>query len=266
MTEAASLETVLEEGILLVALNRPERRNALDETLQNELLRIFEKAATDAEVQGIILTGSGEAFSAGGDLSRFEKDWDPAEFRAQSHELTRLTGSIERLEKPVVAAINGLTTGAGTQLALSCDLRIASENARFLYREGMIGFIPSHGGCARLVKLVGLARARDILLGGEDLDAEEAFRHGLVTKVVPHEGMLDEARERLRHIFRRAPQAYGLSKRLLHLSASVDLESGLFAESLAQSLLVGTEDHKEGVRAARERRAPRFGGNSEWPT
>jgi len=260
MTEAASLETVLEEGILLVALNRPERRNALDETLQNELLRIFEKAATDAEVQGIILTGSGEAFSAGGDLSRFEKDWDPAEFRAQSHELTRLTGSIERLEKPVVAAINGLTTGAGTQLALSCDLRIASENARFLYREGMIGFIPSHGGCARLVKLVGLARARDILLGGEDLDAEEAFRHGLVTKVVPHEGMLDEARERLRHIFRRAPQAYGLSKRLLHLSASVDLESGLFAESLAQSLLVGTEDHKEGVRAARERRAPRFGG------
>ena len=260
MTEAASLETVLEEGILLVALNRPERRNALDETLQNELLRIFEKAATDAEVQGIILTGSGEAFSAGGDLSRFEKDWDPAEFRAQSHELTRLTGSIERLEKPVVAAINGLTTGAGTQLALSCDLRIASENARFLYREGMIGFIPSHGGCARLVKLVGLARAQDILLGGEDLDAEEAFRHGLVTKVVPHEGMLDEARERLRHIFRRAPQAYGLSKRLLHLSASVDLESGLFAESLAQSLLVGTEDHKEGVRAARERRAPRFGG------
>ena len=260
MTEAASLETVLEEGILLVALNRPERRNALDETLQNELLRIFEKAATDAEVQGIILTGSGEAFSAGGDLSRFEKDWDPAEFRAQSHELTRLTGSIERLEKPVVAAINGLTTGAGTQLALSCDLRIASENARFLYREGMIGFIPSHGGCARLVKLVGLARAQDILLGGEDLDAEEAFRHGLVTKVVPHEGMLDEARERLRHIFRRAPQAYGLSKRLLVLSASVDLESGLFAESLAQSLLVGTEDHKEGVRAARERRRPSFTG------
>jgi enoyl-CoA hydratase/carnithine racemase len=124
----------------------------------------------------------------------------------------------------------------------------------------MIGLIPSHGGCARLVKLVGLARARDILLGGEDLDAGEAFRHGLLTKVVPHEELLDEARERLRHIFRRAPQAYGLSKRLLHLSASVDLESGLFAESLAQSLLVATEDHKEGVRAARERRAPRFEG------
>ena len=260
MTEATALKTTLEDGILLVEMNRPERRNALDETLQGELLGVFEGAATDPGVRGVVLTGGGEAFSAGGDLSRFEKDWNPAEFRAQSHELSRLIGTIERLEKPVVAAINGLATGAGTQLALSCDLRVASEKARFLYREGMIGFIPSHGGCARLVKLVGLARARDILLGGEDLDAEEAFRHGLVTKMVPHERLLDEARERLRHIFRRAPQAYGLSKRLLHLSASVDLESGLFAESLAQSLLVVTEDHKEGVRAARERRAPRFGG------
>ena len=260
MTEATSLKTTLEEGILLVELNRPERRNALDETLQNELLELFEGFVTDRRVRGVILTGRGEAFSAGGDLSRFERDWDPAEFRAHSHELTRLISSIERLEKPVVAAINGLATGAGTQLALSCDLRIASEDARFLFREGMIGFIPSHGGCVRLVKLVGLARARDILLGGEDLDAQEAFRHGLVTRVVPPEKLLDEARERLRLIFRRAPQAYGLAKRLLLLSASVDLESGLFAESLAQSLLIGTEDHKEGVRAARERRSPSFTG------
>jgi enoyl-CoA hydratase/carnithine racemase len=260
MTEPSGLRTTLEDGTLLVELNRPEKRNALDEAVQGELLRVFTDAASDREVRGVILTGSGETFSAGGDLSRFERDWDPAEFRAQSHELTRLISSVERLEKPVVAAINGLATGAGTQLALSCDLRIASEDARFLFREGMIGFIPSHGGCVRLVELVGLARARDILLGGEDLDAQEAFRHGLVTRVVPPEKLLDEARERLRLIFRRAPQAYGLAKRLLLLSASVDLESGLFAESLAQSLLIGTEDHKEGVRAARERRRPSFTG------
>jgi enoyl-CoA hydratase/carnithine racemase len=260
MTERASLKTTLEDGVLLVELDRPDRRNALDETLQSELLRVFAGVADDTDVRGVVLTGSGEAFSAGGDLSRFEKVWDPAEFLARSHELTRLISSIERLEKPVIAAINGLATGAGTQLALSCDLRIDSENARFLYREGMIGLIPSHGGCSRLVKLVGLARARDIILGGEDLDASDAFRLGLVTKVVPHEKLLDEARDRLRRIFKRAPQTYGLAKRLLHLSASVDLESGLFAESLAQSLLAGTEDHKEGVRAARERRAPSFTG------
>ena len=260
MRDYPSLNTSLEDGALLVEMNRPEKRNALDEALQNELLELFLEAGRDPEVRGVVLTGSGEAFSAGGDLSRFEREWNPAEFRAHSHELTRLISSVELLEKPVIAAINGLATGAGTQLALSCDLRIASENARFLFREGMIGFIPSHGGCVRLVKLLGLARARDILLGGEDLDAQEAFRHGLVTRVVPPERLLDVARELLRLIFRRAPQAYGLAKRLLHLSASVDLESGLFAESLAQSLLVGTEDHKEGVRAARERRAPSFTG------
>jgi len=260
MTGSSGIRTTLDDSALLVELNRPEKRNALDETLQGELLQVFTDAAHDREVRGVILTSSSEAFSAGGDLSRFERDWEQAEFRAHSHELTRLITSIERLEKPVIAAIGGLATGAGTQLALSCDLRIASENARFVFREGMIGLIPSHGGCVRLVKLVGLARARDIVLGGQDLDAEEAYRHGLVTEIVPHERLLDEAKERLRSILKRAPQAYGLSKRLLHLSASVDIESGLFAESMAQSLLVGTEDHTEGVRAARERRAPSFTG------
>jgi enoyl-CoA hydratase/carnithine racemase len=249
-----------EGEILLLTLDRPERRNALDERMQGELLEALAEAESDRSVRGVVITGSGEAFSAGGDLSRFEQEWDPAGFRAHSHELTRLVSTIERIEKPIVAAINGLATGAGTQLALSCDLRVASERARFLFREGMIGLIPSHGGCVRLVKLVGLARARDILLGGEDLDAGAAFRHGLLTCVVPPERLLEEARERLGRIFRRAPQSYGLAKRLLYLSASVDMESGLFAESLAQSLLVQTEDHREGIRAARERRAPRFEG------
>jgi enoyl-CoA hydratase/carnithine racemase len=260
MTERSTLRTRLDDGALLVELNRPEKKNAFDEALQGELLRVFTDAADERKVRGVILSATGEAFSAGGDLSRFERDWEQAEFRAHSYELTRLISSIERLEKPVIAAIGGLATGAGTQLALSCDLRIASENARFVFREGIIGLIPSHGGCARLVKLVGLARARDIVLGGQDLDAEEAYRHGLVTEIVSHEKLLDEAKERLRFILERAPQAYGLSKRLLHLCASVDIESGLFAESLAQSQLIGTEDHREGVRAARERRAPSFTG------
>lgn len=260
MKDYSSLRTSLENGVLLVRLNRPERRNALNEEMQRELLELFSEAERESGVRGMILTGSGEAFSAGGDLSRFEREWNPVEFRAQSHELTRLISTIEQMEKPVIAVINGLATGAGTQLALACDLRVASERARFLFREGMIGLIPSHGGCVRLVKLVGLVRARDILLAGEDLDASEAFRHGLITRVVPHEMLLEEAGELMQHILRRAPQTYGLAKRLLHLAASVDLESGLFAESLAQSLLVTTGDHHEGVRAAREKRAPTFTG------
>jgi len=246
--------------VLLVELDKPNRRNALDESMQAELYDVLQEAAVSPQVRGVILTGKGEAFSAGVDLSRFERDWNPSEFRAHSHKLTQLISSIERMEKPLISAINGLATGAGTQLALACDLRLASENARFLLREGRIGLIPSHGGCVRLVKLVGLARARDILLSGEEISAEEAFRHGLVTRVVSADALLDEARARLDRIFKGAPQAYGLAKRLLTLAASADLESGLFAESLAQSLLIGTEDHKEGVRAARERRAPSFTG------
>lgn len=229
--------------------------------MQAELAHQLEEAADRKEVKGVIITGEGEAFCAGADVSRFEREeWNPAQFRRQSHRLTRLIATVETMEKPVVAAINGLATGAGTQLALACDLRVASQRARFAYREGRIGLIPSHGGCVRLVKLVGWARARDMVLAGEEVGAEEAFRLGLVTKVVPHESLLDEARATLQSCLRRAPQAYGLAKRLLWLAANADLESGLFVESLAQSLLVGTEDHREGLRALRERRQPQFGG------
>ena len=113
----------------------------------------------------------GQAFSAGGDLSRFERDWDPREFRHDSHRLTQLISLVERLEKPTVAAINGVATGAGTQLALACDVRLMAAGARFVYREGRLGIIPSHGGVTRLVKLIGLARARDVILGGEEVSA-----------------------------------------------------------------------------------------------
>ena len=148
---------------------------------------------------------------------------------------------------------NGPATGLAPSRPL-CDLRVSSEN-QVLYIEGMIG-LSQPGGC--LVWSSSSPRPAAISARVDALYAKKVSTGWY--HVVPHEGLLEEAKARLRHIFKRAPQAYGLSKRLLHLSASVDLESGLFAESLAQSLLVATEDHKEGVRAARERRAPRFGG------
>jgi enoyl-CoA hydratase/carnithine racemase len=243
------------DGVLTVTLARPDRRNAIDAEMQAALGDAFERAADDAAVRAVILTGQGGAFSAGGDLSRFERDWDPREFRHDSHRLTQVITRVERLEKPVVAAINGLATGAGTQLALACDLRIAAAGARFVYREGRLGIVPSHGGCARLVKLVGLARARDVVLGAEELSAEDAYRLGLLTEVVPDGEELPAARRRLALVLERSPQAYAAAKRLLWLAANVDLESGMVAEGLAQSLLIGTEEHRRGVRAARERLA-----------
>src|SRR3954469_8201952 len=186
----------MDDGVQTIALARPDARNAIDGEMATALREAFEAAADDAEVRAVILTGEGRAFSAGGDLSRFERDWDPREFRHDSHRLTQVISLVERLEKPTVAAINGVATGAGTQLALVCDVRIAAADARFVYREGRLGIIPSHGGVTRLVKPIGLARARDVLLGGEEVSAAEAHRLGLVTAVVPPEGLLDAARER----------------------------------------------------------------------
>ncbi|WP_028060084.1 enoyl-CoA hydratase/isomerase family protein [Candidatus Solirubrobacter pratensis] len=246
--------TLAEDGVLTLALARPERRNAIDAELAGALRDAFEAAADDSAVRAVILTGEGRAFSAGGDLSRFERDWDPREFRHDSHRLTQLVTLVERLEKPTVAAINGVSTGAGTQLALACDVRLIAAGARLVYREGRLGIIPSHGGVTRLVKLIGLGRARDVLLGGEGVSAREAHALGLVTAVVEDERLLEAARERVALMLARSPQAYAAAKRLLWLAANVDLESGMVAEGLVQSQLIGTEEHKRAVEEARWRR------------
>ena len=238
-------QTLGDDGVLLIALNRPDRRNAIDDAMTEALRAAFERAASETAVRAVILTGEGKAFSAGGDLSRFERDWDPREFRHDSHKLTQLISSVERLEKPTVAAINGVATGAGTQLALVCDVRLMAPGARFVYREGRLGIIPSHGGVTRLVKLIGLARARDVILGGEEVSAEAALAHGMVTALA--DDVVAAARERVTLMLERSPQAYAAAKRLLWLAANVDLESGMVAEGLAQSALIGTPEHKEAV-------------------
>ena len=238
-------QTLGDDGVLLIALNRPDRRNAIDDAMTEALRAAFERAASEAAVRAVILTGEGKAFSAGGDLSRFERDWDPREFRHDSHKLTQLISAVERLEKPTVAAINGVATGAGTQLALVCDVRLMAPGARFVYREGRLGIIPSHGGVTRLVKLIGLARARDVILGGEEVSAKAALAHGMVTALA--DDVVAAARERVALMLERSPQAYAAAKRLLWLAANVDLESGMVAEGLAQSALIGTPEHKEAV-------------------
>jgi enoyl-CoA hydratase/carnithine racemase len=247
------LRTDIEDGVLTVTLARPERRNAIDGEMATALRAAFEAAADDPDVHALILTGEGKAFSAGGDLSRFERDWDPRDFRHDSHRLTSLITLLERLEKPTVVAINGAVTGAGTQLALVCDVRLAARSARFIYREGRLGIIPSHGGVTRLVKLIGQARARDVILGGEELSADEAQHVGMITAVHDDDELLTAARERIATMLKRSPQAYAAAKRLLWLAGNVDLESGMVAEGLAQSLLIGTTEHKQAVREVRQR-------------
>lgn len=243
-----------EEGVTLLTLERPEARNALDDELTEALRRALEAAGEDPQTRAVILTGAGDSFCAGGDLARFERSWTPSAFRRHSHRLTSLISMIERLEKPVIAAINGAVAGAGTQLALACDVRLAAPSARIIFREGRLGIIPSHGGVARLVKLVGLGRARDVLLGGEELDAPDAERLGLITAVVADGDVVGAARERARSALKRSPEAYAAVKRLLAIAADAPMEAAIAAEALAQTSLIATSEHRDAVARARVRR------------
>jgi enoyl-CoA hydratase/carnithine racemase len=247
------------DGVRTLTLDRPEQRNALDAGLRDALIEALDEAARDASVTALVIAGASGAFCAGGDLGSFEDVHDGRLYRHVSHALTELMDGLERLEKPTVAAIDGVATGAGLTLALCCDWRIASPGARLLFREGRLGLVPTHGGVGRLVRLVGLARATEALLGGDDLDAAGAVRLGLVNELASGD-LLEAAFDRAVRMSRRAPLSYGAAKRLLHLAADSDLRTTMTAESLAQTALLATADHREGLAAARERREPVFTG------
>ena len=238
-------------------LDRPEHRNALDAEMRAALAETIDEAARSADVRAVILTGAGKAFCAGGDLGSFEELHAARVYRHVSHALTSLLDAVERLEKPVLAAIDGAATGVGLTLALCCDWRVAGPGARLLFREGRLGLVPTHGGVTRLVKLVGLARAKEGLLGGDDLDGPAALRLGLVSEIVDADPVA-VARERAARMLSRAPLSFGAAKRLVHAAADTDLRTGMLAESFAQTALLGSDDHREGLTAARERREPVF--------
>jgi enoyl-CoA hydratase/carnithine racemase len=253
------LRSERQDGLLTLTLDRPEYRNAIDPALRDALAAALDEAARDPATSAVVLTGAGGSFCAGGDLGRFDELHDAKVYRHVSQRLTELMDAVERLEKPVIAALEGYATGAGLTLALCCDWRVASASARLLFREGRLGLVPTHGGIARLVKLIGLANAKEALLGGDDLDATAALRLGLINEVT--EGsVLDAAAARAQKMLGRAPLSFGAAKRLLHLAADADLRTTLVAESLAQTALLTSDDHREGLAAARERREPVFTG------
>jgi enoyl-CoA hydratase/carnithine racemase len=253
---SAPVLTETDDDARWITLHRPAVRNAIDVPTQEALHAALVDAAADGDVRAIVLTGTDPAFSAGGDLSRFDET-DHTAFRLASHDLTRVVDVIERIEKPIVAALNGVATGVGAQLALACDVRIASDRARLLWREGHLGLLPAHGGIARLVQLIGLAPARDLVLGGYDLDADRAHAIGLVSEVVAHDELHDCVRDRLRLIAGRSADAYAVAKRVLGTVAGLPLSTGLSVETLGQSLLVGTDEFATRLERARNRSAGR---------
>ena len=208
-----------------------------------------------------MIAGAGGAFCAGGDLGSFEELHDARVYRHVSHRLSELMDAIERLEKPVVAAIDGVATGAGLTLALACDWRIASPRARLLFREGRLNLVPTHGGVTRLVKLIGLARAKEALLGGDDLDAEAARRLGLRDASCGRRSPSPRLTHARAMMLRRAPLSFGAAKRLLHLAADSDARSHrCWPRASPRPRCSPADDHREGLAAARDRREPEFTG------
>jgi enoyl-CoA hydratase/carnithine racemase len=250
----------VQDGVATVTINRPEKNNAISMEMRADFRTLADELYTDDAVRVAIFTGTGKTFCVGADVSTFETDWNTPVFRANTRLLTNFFNDLEALEKPLIAAINGTCVGGGLELAMACDLRVAARAARFGLPENNLGLIPGIGGCSRLVKLVGFGRAKELVLTGEIITAEDALHHGLVNRVVDDAALMTEARALAERLRAKAPQALGIAKRVLQNCVSADLGTARTIESFGQSILIKTRDHREGVTAFREKRRPKFEG------
>jgi enoyl-CoA hydratase len=255
-----NLTSVETEGIACLAVDRPKKLNALNAETMAELEAAFSRYGADESVRAVIVTGTGEkAFVAGADISELAR-----ETGATGHR-TALRGQalfrrIETLGKPVIAAIHGFALGGGLELALACHVRIASPSAKLGLPEVTLGAIPGYGGTQRLSRIVGRGRALEMILTGDPIDAEEAYRIGLVNRVVPAEALLEAARALARRMIRNAPLALRHALLAVDQGLEADLEKGMLLEATLFGILCGTEDLREGMNAFLEKRAAKFQG------
>src|ERR1700728_955641 len=249
-------------GIRVLTLNRPDNLNSWNADMRGEMRHAVEHAAADPELRCLIITGSGRAFSAGEDVSSMADltAIGTRGFRAAARSIHSVFDTIEATEVPVIAAIDGVAAGGGFELALSCDFRVLSSRARFVMPEAKVGLIPGSGGCSRLVRHVGLGRAKELVMLGGSLDSGRALELGLATSVCPDGEAVDHAVKLAERIGALAPLAVGMAKVILNTCGDVDSETGRRLERLAQSVLKVTDDHREGAAAFVEKRAPQWKG------
>ncbi len=251
-----------DEHVATLTLHRPEKLNALNEELLGELAHQLEELARapGPRVRCAILTGAGDrAFAAGADIAAM-KDMTPAEalrFAGLGHRVAR---AIDDAPFPVIAAVNGFALGGGCELALACDFIYASDKAKLGQPEVNLGVMPGFGGTQRLARRIGPARARELCMTGDEFNAEEALRHGLVNKVVAHEAQLPEARDAATKIASKAPLAIAAMRRAILHGADVPLPWANEIEATAFAALFGSSDQKEGMSAFLDKRPPRFEG------
>lgn len=256
------IELTREDAVALLRLNRPENLNSWNQQMRDELKAAVADVVGDDALRVLVITGTGRAFSAGEDVRGMKglTDLGTRGFRRVVREIHNTFDEIEAMEVPVIAAINGTAAGGGMELALSCDFRFAAATARMGFPENNVGLIPGSGGCSRLVRQVGLSRAKRLVMTGEMVLAEQALALGLVDEVHAPDELLPKAMAFAQSLARRAPQALGMAKLVLNQCARVDPDTARNFERLGQSVLKKTEDHAEGARAFVEKRPAQFTG------
>ena len=246
--------------MLEVTLNRPDAMNAFNEELKEELFKLPHLIQSDDDIRVVIITGAGRAFCAGADVNWFVSGPKNKQFRYEYRRIHDFFDQIERMEKPVIAAVNGICAGGGLEMALSCDIRLASDKSSYLYPEHNIGLIPASGGCSRMINAVGSSWAKYAVLSGERMKPEFALQIGLVHEILPGDGLMERAWALARKLAAQPAMAVGIAKHVINVNTGIDQHTARFVERLGQAVLVNTQDHAEGVNAFLEKRKPNFTG------
>ena len=256
----ATIQCVKEPPVGLLTLDRPAKYNAISVEMMHDIIRALEAWDTDPEVAGVILTGSDRFFSTGADLHEALERGGLADMHTYLQNWRALNRRIETCGKPVIAAINGYCLTGGLELALTCDLRVAAENAQFGITSSKIGTVAGAGGTQRLPRLIGVARAKELLFSGDFIDAQEAYRIGLINRLVPVGQAVQTARDLIAIYAQRAPLSLRFNKQVVNTGINLDLESALDLENTITAAIYQTEDRREGIQAFLDKRPARFRG------
>jgi enoyl-CoA hydratase/carnithine racemase len=258
MTMYETLLVEITDGVAVVTINRPHVRNAIAPPVQDDVRRFLAAARVDDAVRAVVFTGAGDrAFVAGADLGAL-RHYTPQ--TALDGRLQGLLDEIEAFPKPTIAAVNGYALGGGCELAMACDIRIAADTAELGLPEVGLSILPGAGGTQRLSRLVGVGRAIDLVLTGRRITAQEALQMGLVTQVVPHHQLLAAATDLAHQVLAKGPLAVRLAKLVIRAGLDADQGTGQVVERLAQALLYGSDDKREGVESFLAKRAPEYSG------
>jgi 2-(1,2-epoxy-1,2-dihydrophenyl)acetyl-CoA isomerase len=246
------------EGIATVTLNRPQARNALDLVMRRELLQALDEIDADPSSRVVILTGAGGHFCAGGDVKSMQPGAAASEGRARVAALNHLVMRLVEFPRPVIAMVDGFAVGAGCNLALCCDVLIASDRAKFGEVFAKIGLVPDGGGSWLLSRVVGLARAKELIFTADIIDAAEAGRLGLVNRVVPASDLASVTRALALRIAQGPPKVLAMAKHMVNRAASTDLAAALDVEAFSQAIAITGDEHREGLAAFFEKRPAKF--------